>query len=180
MTRRATRTAAGFTLVELVSAMIVFAVISVLASRIILTAADQYISAASRAELSNELSAALERITAEVRDIRPSSPTTPDVTSLTASSLSWNDATGARSIALQNGTIVYTDATGSSTLVADATSFTLQGYDGENAALPVSPSAADIQRLRRIELTIACTRSGVTETLRTKVFLRCFTAGAST
>jgi hypothetical protein len=60
--------------------------------------------------------------------------------------------------------------------------FTIQTYDDANAALPASPSAAQIDSIRRIQITITAsvtnTSATISETLRTKVFVRCMGLGS--
>lgn len=159
--------------------MTVLAILSVLTSRVVLSAADQYMSSAARLELSQEMSAALDRMTTELRQVRLSNISTPDIAVLTSTSIEWNDSTGKRSIYLSGSQLLSLDSVGTSPILSDVTSFSVQGYDDADSALPASPTQVQLAGVRRLEFTITCQREGVSEMLRTRVFLRMFMAGGS-
>jgi hypothetical protein len=157
--------------------MTILAVLSLSASRIIFAAADAYASDAVRAELTLDLSAAMERIVAEVRTIpsRDASPGSPWIDFAAADSLEFG--TG-HALTLDGESLMLTiDGGPPRTLLDHVSGFTIACFDeaGAPLTLPLSGSACD--PIRRIEFTVARTRHGVSETLRTRVFLRCTLAG---
>ncbi len=176
---RGRRPARGFTLVEAVATMSIIAVVSVVASRSIFAAADAYASAATRAELSGSLSAALDRLSTDLRAIpfRPeTSPTEPFLDSLTPTSIAWSNGTG---FSLSGTDLLYTSGGASSILLENVSSLSLQAFDAGNSELGENLSGNGCDAVRRVQITISATRFGVTETLRTRVFLRCMMAGAA-
>ena len=56
------------------------------------------------------------------------------------------------------------------------TTFTLTYYDRDNAVI-ASPSAA-ISSIRSIQLTVTATKASISETLRSRVFLRSLSRGS--
>ena len=70
------------------------------------------------------------------------------------------------------------DGGAAAVLLSDVSSLAVQTYDESNAALAASLSGAACDDIRRVAVAITIERSGVTETLRTKLFLRCTMAGA--
>lgn len=168
----------GFTLIEAVATMTVLSVVSVLASRIIFAATSAYAAEATRAELSFDLSAAMERVAGELRSI-PSvegGAGTPWIDSVAAGSISFGNGS---QIALSGTNLQVTVAGGSArTLLAQVTGFALACFDerGQSLALPMSGAACGT--VRKIQVSITRTRAGVSETLRTRVYLRCAMAGS--
>ena len=167
----------AFTLIELVCAMTVMGVLSVLAGRLLSSVADEYMSASARTELSMELSGALERISTELRLTRLKNISTPDISSLTASSITWNDPTGVKTLSLSGTDLILADSVASSPIARNVTSFGVQAYDESNVALPAAPTALQLASARRVQITITAQRQGVSETLRTRVFLRMLMSG---
>lgn len=162
----------AFTLVELVSSMSVIGILMVLTSRLIFGASDQYLSAVSRAELGQEMSSAMERLTTELRSIRLRDTGVPDLTSVTGTSMAWSDATGSKSISLDGTELMWTDSAGSAPLARGVTAFAVQTFDDAGAPLPSVPSGAQLRTVRRVQITLSAHRQGVDEVLRTRVFLR--------
>ena len=81
-------------------------------------------------------------------------------------------------ITLSGSNIVLTGAAAATqNLASNVTVFTIQTYDESNAALPASPSGAQIDTIRRIQITMTASTGGMTETLRTKFFVRCMALG---
>lgn len=175
--KRSSRSRTAFTLIELVCAMSVMAVLSVLVGRIMLDATNQYMAATARSELCIELSTAMERLVGEVRQIRLKNTATPDISSITASSISWGDADGTKSLSLSGTDLVLADAIASAPIARHVTSFGVQAYDDTESALPSVPNTSQLASVRRVQLTITAQRQGVSETLRTRVFLRMLMSG---
>ncbi|MDX2147124.1 MAG: prepilin-type N-terminal cleavage/methylation domain-containing protein [Planctomycetota bacterium] len=174
--------ARGFTLVEVLCALAIVATISVVSFRLILEASDQYTDTVVRAEASSRMGSALERVATQLREIpvrSGSSPVAPNITAMTETSLSYVDANGTtQSLGLSGTTLTWNDGAGAKELLRDVTALSLRAYDESNAILPASPSAAQRDLVRRIQITMTTTRQGVVETLRTRVFLRALAAGS--
>ncbi len=169
----------AFTLIEAVATITIIAIIAGASSRLILSGADGYAAAATRAELANAASAAMERLTLELREIplRPAtSPAEPYLDAVTASSIAWRGDAG---IDLSGTTLRFTADGVARTLATDVSAFSVQCYDQSNSPLATSLSGDACDPVRRVEVTLTLTRNGVSETLRTRVFLRCMIAGAS-
>ncbi len=169
----------GFTLIEAVATMTILAAIATVASNIILTSADGYLDASTSAQLHTELSIGLDRLVREVRNIDlddSASEIAPDIDAVTPSSIDWG---GNNSVALVGTEVQITEDGGiAAILLTDASSFSIQCYDEDNTALSTTLSGSGCDVIRRIELTISLQRHGVTETLRTRVFLRATMQGA--
>lgn len=165
----------AFTLVETIATLVVIGILSVLSSRLVVDASDQYLGAVSRARLCGEMSSALERLTSELRSIpirTASDPVAPDVTSVSPTSIAWNDGVAARTLTLSGTDLVSTSAGASGVLLQDVASFALSAFDESDAPLAGTLSGSACDAIRRLEITITCARGGVQETLRTLVFLR--------
>lgn len=174
----------GFTLVEAIATIAVISAISVVAARVISTSTSLYTQTAARAELHTQLSSAVDRITTELRQcrVRPASnPVAPDVTGATASSITWIGPDGVTdSVSLSGSTLLWqTPSGGTTTLATGVTAFTVQCYNESNVALASTLSGSGVDAIRRVEITISGSLSGVSETLRTRVFVRALVSGAS-
>lgn len=171
----------GYTLVEAISTITIIAVVMALTSRIIFAAVDGYGSAATRAELHSKTSAAMERACIALRQVPLKSGTAtpaPDIASVTPSSITWATNT---SLSLSGSTLLLTEAGGSAqTLLDDVTAFDVATFDEGNTALAGTMSGASCEAIRRIRVTITVQDGGVSETLRTRVFIRALMAGGST
>jgi prepilin-type N-terminal cleavage/methylation domain-containing protein len=173
--RRTTRR--GFTLVEAVATITILAVVSMTASRIIFAAADAYAGEATRAELTLDLSAAMERIAGELRAIpsRDASPGTPWIDVATASGVTFGN--GSR-LALVSDRLELTIEGGPArALLEDVAAFELTYFDeaGQPINAPVAGAARDT--IRRIGVSVTRGKHGVVEQLRTRVYIRSAAAG---
>jgi len=174
----------GFTLVEAIATIVVLAVVMGVSSRLIYAGADAYTAGSVRAELHSQLCAAMDRVVSELREVRAtpsSSPVTPNISSVSATSIAWTGPDGtARTVALSGSSLNLTVGAASATALAvGLTGFTVACYDESNAALGASLSGASTAPIRRVELTVQGSAGGVSETLRTRVFLRCMVSGGS-
>jgi prepilin-type N-terminal cleavage/methylation domain-containing protein len=174
MTRR------GFTLIETIATIIILGIVATIASQTILVAMDGYIRGSTQSQLHSELSTTLERIEREIRKIPIKTgygSIAPNITSVTASSIAW---TGGFNLYLNGSQLMFADAgAAAAVLLEDVTGFTVQTYNESNAALGASLSGSACDPIRRISITVTIQRSGITETLRTKVFLRNTLDGAT-
>lgn len=177
----------AFTLVEAITTLVVIALIGGAASRILFQAFQALDHASTRTDLANQVASAMERITGELRTMQiesGSNPPVPNITACTASSITFKNTSAAtRTITLSGSNVVITgSAAATQTIASGVTAFTIQTYDSSNTALPASPSAAQIDTIRRVQITITAsvTNTGgtISETLRTKVYLRCMGLGS--
>jgi prepilin-type N-terminal cleavage/methylation domain-containing protein len=169
----------GFTLVEMVATIAVMAALGTVASTTVLSALNSYLSASTRAQLHTEISMAVDRIVRELQNTQLDtsvSGVAPDIESVSASTITWNDD---YSLTMSGGQILFTEnGAAAAPILNDATSFGVQTYDESNAALGASLSGSSCDSIRRVRITITMQRNGIAETLRVKVFLRCTMEGA--
>jgi hypothetical protein len=168
--------------IEAISTIVILGAVGSVTSTVILAAADGYLDASVNAQLHSELSNAMDRIVRELRRIPRdvgAAGIAPDIDDVTSSSIDWNDSDGANAIAL-NGTVLELDTSAAavSTLLTGVSSFTVQAYDESDAALANPLTGAACHPIRRVSIEITLDRSGVSETLRTRVFLRSTMSGA--
>jgi len=176
---RRARRRCGFTLVEMVATIAVMAALGTVASTTVLSALNSYLSASTRAQLHTEISMAVDRIVREIQNTQldtSAGGVAPDVESVSAAAITWNDD---YSLTLSGGQILFAEnGAAAAPLLSNVTSFGVQTYNESNTALGASLSGAGCDAIRRVRISITMQRNGVTETLRTKVFLRCTMEGA--
>lgn len=177
---RRTRSRRGFTLVEAIAAITIIATLGSISSTLIFTAVTSYRDATTRAAIHCEISAAYDRLFRELCGVsRDTSATVvaPRISSLTVTSVSWNSnctltLTGNQLTLAMNG--------GSARVILNhVTSFSITAYNESNTALAASLSGTATQAIRRIQIQVTVSRNGVSETLRSKLFLRCTMQGAA-
>lgn len=170
----------AFTLVEAIVTMVVISTLGAVASGLIFAGVTAHHDADLRADLNQQASAALERLSAEFRSIPLDSSageTAPLISSVTATSIDWNSNS---SLFSSGGTLSLTDNGGpAAPLLTGVTDFTLQCYDESNAPLAATLSAPATHAIRRISICLSVSRAGVTESLRTRVFIRSTMLGAA-
>jgi Tfp pilus assembly protein PilW len=164
-------------MIEVIVTMVIMSIIMGVTSQLFLTASKGYTASATRGELHTELSSALQRIVSELRAARPKPSTTPavaDITATTASSIIWMDADGSsREVSISGTNLLYSVAGGTGIVLASSvSSLAIDTFDESDAALAASLSGTGTQSIRRVRITLVGTHSGVTETLRTRVFPR--------
>lgn len=181
-TPHAPRRRLGFTLIEVITAIVIMSIIAGIASRILFQAFGALNDASNRATLSAQLAAAMERVTNELHSVAivaASSPPTPDITACTATSISFNTPTAARTLSLSGTNLLLSGSAKANSIIAsNISSFTIQTYDSSNTAISSTPSAAQIATIRRVQVTLVATNGGLTETLRTTVFVRSMALGS--
>jgi prepilin-type N-terminal cleavage/methylation domain-containing protein len=179
------RRANGFSLVELISVIVVLGVIGTSTATLVSTYARAYSDAAVQSRLHVEASTALDRIVRELRSMPgdPDHPDCPDIRSASMSEVRWGDTHHLR---LRNGVIeISEDLVGYGVLLSDVTSLSLQFHDEDDRALLSGPGdqliedAEDTQRVRRVTVSITMSRSGRSEIVRTKLFTRCAITGTN-
>lgn len=178
MTRRTatTREHRGFTLVEMIAAIVVISIVGLVGSRLVLVASNAMEGTARRAELINSLNLVMERAMTELSSIDAAAGV-PAITSPTSSSITFTVNGSSRTLSHSGTTVQLTGAAATgATLATDVTTFTLTYYDRDNAVI-ASPSAA-ISSIRSIQLTVTATKASISETLRSRVFLRSLSRGS--
>jgi prepilin-type N-terminal cleavage/methylation domain-containing protein len=169
----------GFTLVEAITATVVLAVLGSVTSGIIYSAVTNYTRASLSAQLHSEASVTLDRVVRELRMIRddPGVPgAQPNILSVTDSAIEWGPGSA---LALAGGDLMLTENAGPARVLArDVTQFALAVFDENNAPIALPLAGAACQPIRRVEVTLTLARSGVSSTVRTKLFLRCTVTGA--
>lgn len=173
----------GFTLVEAIATIVVLSIIGLVGARITAEASARYTNAVVRARLHNAASAAMDRITSELRDIQPTSATGavgPDINSaFSATAITFNStAGGSRTITFNSGagTITLSGSAASSQILAqDCSAFTLTYSGSTDSAIAPGGNQALI---RRIAVSLTLSSGGITETLRSKVFIRSMMSGS--
>lgn len=181
--RRAThRRGGGFTLVEMIATISILGALSAAASGIILSAWNVHSAAVTRINTANVLSGAMERITGELRNIEilaASSPATPSISAMTATSITFTVNGSSRAISHSGTDLLLSGAAASNAVLASSiSSFSIQGFTASNVAVSATPSAAEIATIRRLQITITGTSGSVSETIRTKVFIRSMASGS--
>jgi len=174
----------GFTLIEAMSAVLVLTTLGSIASFMIVDAVDGYAEAVTGAQVHAELSVAMDRAMRELRKV-PVNATEPapatNLTSVTTSAVYWEDESAKPYSLTVSGGSLLLQAGGASgyALQNDVTAFTVAAYDEDNAAvaLPVS-TPATVAPIRRVELDITVTRDGVSDRIRSRVFLRSSMSGS--
>jgi prepilin-type N-terminal cleavage/methylation domain-containing protein len=173
------RTARGFTLVEAIATMTVIAILGSVSSSLIYSGVRAYRDAAGQAQLHEEMSTALESITRALRGIPAGQidPVAyPSITAVQADSIQWG--TSAR-LWLSGSNLQFQEDGGTAyTLLTGVTSFSIQCYDEAGTALGTNLNASASQNVRRIQVQVTASKDGATETLRTRVFIRCTMEGA--
>ena len=163
----------------------VLATLGSIASFLILDSVDGYTEAATSAQLHAELSIAMDRATREVRKIEPDSGASgvaPNITDVNAAdnNIQWTDSDSDAYSLYQSGSdlMLEVDGGGAAVLMSDVTVFTVLTYDEDDAALVAPLSGAACDDIRRVALNVTVQRNGVTESLRTRVFIRSMMSGA--
>lgn len=177
--RSALRGPSGFTLVEAIATITIISIIALASARILLVSTNGYAAAATRAELINTGSAAMERIAVAIQDIPLRSgvtPAEPWIDTVAASSITWSTNS---SLSLSGSQLLLTIGGVSSVLAENVTAFSVQTFDQSNSALSTSLSGDACDAVRRVQVTLTLGRSGASETLRCRFFLRCMITGAS-
>jgi hypothetical protein len=169
----------GFTLVEAIAAISVVAALGSVSSAVIFSGITSYRDGSVRAQLHAEESAAFDRISRALWSINRDSSvsvTAPLISSVTNTSISFNTNW---SLSLSGTTLLLSENGGTANAIMnDVSAFTITAYDQSNAALTLPLSGTGTQPLRRIQIQVTGTRQGVSDSLRTRVFLRCTMAGA--
>lgn len=176
---RSHRKRRGFTLIESIATLTVLGVLAGVSANLIYTATASYRDAATRAQLSSETSVAMERVCHRLTSISrdtSAAVVAPLISSVTPTSIAWNSnysltLSGSQLMLVENGSA-------SRILLDNVTSFSVSAFNESNGALAGNLSGAATQAVRRIRIQVTAQRQGVSETMRTKIFIRSTMSGA--
>ncbi len=164
-------TSRGFTLIEAIASIVVLAIVSSTSSSVIWAAVQSYQHGAETARLQSEASIAMERMTRELRAVPLNATSAPDISSITSSSITWDNST--RVLSLTGTDLVLTVSSVDSVLLSDVISFSVQAYNAANTAMAPTLNGSACDPIRRVSLQIDVARGEASSSVRTKVFLRC-------
>jgi prepilin-type N-terminal cleavage/methylation domain-containing protein len=176
-----TRARRGFTLVEAIAAMAVIGLLGSLSAALLFRAGESYRTAAVGAQLHAELAAALDAAERTIRSI-PANPggAGPDIVQVTPTLITWNGSQGTGRLELSaDQVLLSTDGEPAAPILTDASALDIRCFDEAGSALAANLSGAAAEPVRRVEVTITVQRAGITETLRTRVFIRSMASGAA-
>lgn len=186
MTARRMTSRRAFTLVELIAAMVVVAVIGTVGAMTLQRAAAANSQVSARGTLYAEASAAMDRLVRKVQTSparAATSPAVPSIATLTGTAITWDDLSllsydpTAQTIVLRD--VPAGDSTVSSpVLMGNVSAFAVVPFDQSNAdlfaALGVTTlNAAQGATVRRVSIQFTLTRDGQSVTLRSRAFPRC-------
>ena len=176
----------GFTLIEAIATITVLAVLGSMASFLIVNSVDGYVSASISSQIHAELAIALDRLTREIRKIdndETAGPTAPDIDSVTQAgtedAMTWTDSDGDAYSLSKTGSnlMLAVDGGATAVLLSDVTAFAISVYNQDNAAIVGDISGTDCDLIRRVMLDVTVSRHNVSESLRSKVFIRSTMSG---
>jgi prepilin-type N-terminal cleavage/methylation domain-containing protein len=167
----------AFTLLESMATVTVLATLSGVSSLMILGAVDGYTDAATAAQLHAELSIALDRVVREIRMIeldRDADGIAPNIVGVGDDYLTWQDVDADVYALTVGGTVAYVqiDGGGNSVLLNDVSAITVKAFDEDDTELVLPLVGDECDDIRRISVEMTIQRAGVSESLRTKTFLR--------
>ena len=168
----------AFTLVEMLAAVVILGTLGTITASIMMRTASVNADTLLAQQVHSDLEAALERVDRLLREI-PAKPsaTTPYITSLAPTALVLGDGT---TLALSGTDLQLTEPGQSAvTLLSDVSALSIAATNDVNTALAASLAGSACDEVRRISASITVTRGGVSDTLRTKVFVRCALSGAA-
>ncbi|MBT8486811.1 MAG: hypothetical protein HKO59_07605 [Phycisphaerales bacterium] len=180
MTRRRPHRRRGFTLVEALATIVVLTALGSVGATVLYESTDGFVEASTRAQLHTELSLAMDRAVREIRKIDRDPAATgvaPDINGVTATEIRWHTP---ETKLWRSGSFWYLNLDGgaANVLLRDVTAFTLETYDESNALLGTVLTGTGCDPIRRVLLEVTITRNGVSETLRSKVFVRSTLSGS--
>ncbi len=166
----------AFTLIEVITAMMILAVIAGAASLILGQLAVTYRDRALQGQLHVEASITLDRIAREIRDIESvqnqSGEYVPDISVATSASVVWESG---HAIAFSGSTLTYSPGPASSPVLAtDVLAFELVFQDENGSSLMSGSSvpSESLEDIRRVAIAVTIARSGSSDSLHTLIFIR--------
>jgi hypothetical protein len=155
----------------------VLAILGSITSFLILDAVDGYTDASTSAQLHAELSIALDRAVREIRMIELDSSASvlaPNITDVTPTTIIWTDS-DVDSYLLQlsdSDLILQVDSGAAAVLLSNVTAFSVTTYDEGDIQLAATLTGDECDDIRRVVLNVTVERGGVSESLRTRAFIR--------
>lgn len=170
----------GFTLVEVITCVSILAIISTVCSQIIFTATNAFTENALRAELHAQATTVMERLVRELQNIQRdtiNTATVPNISAFTASNITWNTqySPSGQISGAAPASLTSSFSPGNTGSLGPSVSVTLAYFDKDNATVAVGGNASLI---RRIQITVTITNGSMSESLRTKVYLRSMLSGS--
>jgi hypothetical protein len=161
----------------------VLAALGSIASFLIMDAVDDYSETASTAQLHAELSIAMDRLIREVRHIEldgSASGVAPHIVGLGSTYVAWQDSDSDNYSFTLSGGVIYLqiDGVAGAVLLTDVSAVDVKAYDQDNTELPGPLAGAACDDIRRVSIEITLLRNGVSQSLRSKVFIRSTMSGA--
>jgi prepilin-type N-terminal cleavage/methylation domain-containing protein len=163
----------SFTLVEVIAAMTIISIIGLLSTFVLTEAVDGYADASTRGELHLELSVAMDQVTRELRSIpldAAAASLAPDISNVDLTSIDFG-ATGSLQLT-GNDLVLARPGETPATIMAGVTDLTITAFDESNANLALPRTGTACDPIRRLSISITAAQAGITETLRTKLFIR--------
>jgi hypothetical protein len=162
--------------------VVVLGTLATFATVALVDTVDNYQKAAMQAQLHAELATALDRIARDMRAITldPNEPgSVPYIAffSNTTGVLWKDDADLTWGPFLTGDDLDYWSESASNLILDDVAAVTFTAYDEDDTQLGAVLVGAQLHPVRRLEVDLTMTRDGVTQSLRTKVFLREFVEG---
>ena len=162
--------------------ILVLTTLGSIATFMVVDAVDDYQKAVTAAQLHAELAVALDRAGREMRKIPldvDQGGLIPYITFMVnTTQLLWADDNSSSWGLIKSGNTLSLRVTGTSyTLMDDVDSINIVCYDEDNTALAAFLIGSNTHPIRRIDLTVNVSRDGISQSLRTKVFLREFMEG---
>lgn len=172
----------GFTLIETMATVVVLGTLATYATIALVDTVDNYQKAAVQAQLHAELSTALDRIARDMRAItidpdEPGNVPYLGFFSSTTGVLWWDEADLTWGPFLTGDDLDYWSESVSNLMLDDVASVTFTAYDEDDTQLGAVLVGAQLYPVRRLQVDLTMTRDGITQSLRTKVFLREFVEG---
>ncbi len=170
----------GFTLVETIAVMFLLAVIGSISSALIYSGVSSYRDASTLGQIHEEEATAMARLAVELRKI-PLSTTAgtmaPMISDVTPTSIAWNTN---YTLSLVGAQLQLVEAGGAaSILLDDVSALTITCYDESNNPMAATLSGAACYPIRRIAVSFTVQRHGISDSLRTKFFIRSAMQGGS-
>lgn len=161
----------AFTLVEAIATMVVLSTVGLASTGVMWAAVDAHSEGSEHARLHAELSIAMERVVREIRSLPPDADDKPDIAQINSDSVTYG--TGPTVISLQGDELWLSSGGVDRVLLDGVTAFTLAAFDADNGSLSLPRTGTDCDGIRRISIELSASGNVVSETIRTKVFLRC-------
>ncbi len=167
----------AFTLVELVATMTIISAASAVTATVISSSARSYADSARSATMHAVGTAALERITNELKacPLDPAAPVpSPRITRVRRNAIDWANGYSLSLVARELR--LTTPSQPAQAIAQDVSAFSIRTYDHENRPLATNLNAVNARAIRRIEITLTITSGRSTETLRTRIAPRALAA----